>query len=310
MGNTQTDVILGFCTSQSYEVQSQMFVRSLREFGGEMSNLPVWALFPESQPLGSSFEKALSDLDVSVVPFVIDKKFSHFPFALKTSAAAQAEKLAEGQNAVLAWHDRTGIILNQPESFYLPDDIAFGYRPTDIANIGAPFGRPFPPFWEVVCDHCTLEVPDFPSITTVIDQIDIYLYINAGLLVVHPEKKILRRWEENLLALHALPIFRDFYKENSAYAIFMHQAALTAAVIQKTSLEERLILPDDYLFSVDNFFDYPVDLRPRTLDEIVTGRFHDFFALDHWENLINASEELKNWFREQLKQGLYWPKTD
>jgi len=201
------------------------------------------------------------------------------------------------------------MIRQAPTAFFLPDDKALGFRPTDIANIGAPYGEPLPPFWQAVCDIFDLIPEDLPTITSVIDQQQLHLYVNAGLLVLRPEKGILRAWAENLELTCHLPKFKLFYQQNQAYTIFMHQAALTAAVVQNTSPDERLILPDKYLFSVDNFFDYPPSLQPESLDDIVTGRFHDFFALDNWEELIVASEEMVDWFKTQLKEGAYWPQS-
>lgn len=310
MDLTQKDFVLGFCTKKGYETQTLILTRSLRKFGGVLSNLEVWAMYPESHPFDPSFMEMLLELNVKPFPFDIDENISRFPFAMKTIAAAQAEKLAEKSHAILAWHDRTGVILNPPIAFHLPEGKSLGFRPTDIANIGAPYGKPLPAFWEAVLKHCDLNVEQFPKIKTVLDQKDLHLYINAGLLVVRPQKRILQAWADHLKMLYNLPVFQKHYEEKYAYSIFMHQAALTAAVIKNTSLEERLILPDDYLFSVDNFFDYPTHLRPATLEAITTGRFHDFFALDHWEDLIIASDDLKNWFKEQLKFGPYWPKSE
>ena len=199
------------------------------------------------------------------------------------------------------------MIRQAPTAFVLPEGKTFGFRPTDVANIGAPYGKPLPTFWQDICNHFGLSANNLPPITTVLDQQELHLYVNAGLLVVRPEKGILRAWGENLQETYALPEFSHYYKKNQAFAIFMHQAALTAAVVQNTTPDERLILPDDYLFSVDNFFDYPASLRPATLDEIVTGRFHDFFALENWESLIVASDDLIAWFKAQLKAGPYWP---
>ncbi len=310
MNLSSQNLVFGFCTSKGYEVQTLILIRSLHEFGGTLSEMAVWALYPEDLPFDPSFVKTLLDLDVSLKPFQIDESISHFPFAMKSIAAAHAEKLAEKEDFLLAWHDRTGVILNAPTAFNLPDGKVIGFRPTDIANIGAPYGKPLPPFWEAVCEHCDLRAEQMKKITTVIDQKDLFLYVNAGLLVVRPQNGILRDWADHLISLYDLPVFHRYYKENYAYAIFMHQVALTAAVIKNTSPEERIILPDDYLFSVDNFFDYPDHLRPATLEDVTTGRFHDFFALENWEEMIIAGDALRNWFKEQLKSGPYWPKTE
>ena len=86
--------------------------------------------------------------------------------------------------------------------------------------------NPFP-LSETICDHFQIIRDQFPLITTAIDQIKLHLYINAGVLVVRPEKGNFTNWAENLKETYALPEFKSFYQKNSAYEIFMHQAALT-----------------------------------------------------------------------------------
>jgi len=307
MNHSNTSIVFGFYAHPKTPLQATMLVRSLRQFGGGLANMPVWIFLREETGFTHSQHNMLEDLDVQFYHFHIDEDLYRFPFAAKAVAAAEAEKLAEGRCKILAWHDRTGLIYHAPWAFQLPEQISFGFRPTDIANIGAPFGQPLPPFWKTICGTFDLTADQLPAITTVIDQVKLHLYVNAGLLVVRPKTGTLQKWEENLRKSYALPEFKRFYQQARRYAIFMHQAALTAAVVQQTTLEERIILPDSYLFSVDNFYDYPGEIRPQKLDDIVTGRFHEFFSLDNWEEKLDASPELINWFRSQLEAGPYWP---
>jgi hypothetical protein len=95
MTNTDSKVVFGFYAKGGYEVQSLLLVRSLRTFGGEMSDLPVWLFYPESSPLAPSALEALTSLEVSCCPFEINEAFLKFPFAGKAAAAATAERLAE-----------------------------------------------------------------------------------------------------------------------------------------------------------------------------------------------------------------------
>jgi len=308
MANKKKQLVLGFNCAEGYERQALILLRSLRLFGGTMAEMPVWIFIPEGRQLNPEAKQALSELRVRFLSFPIDDSFAKFPFAMKTVAAAAAEKQTEEEDCILAWHDRTGFIRQAPTAFLLPENKSFGFRPTDIANIGAPFGKPIPPFWETICAHFEIQPAMLPPIITAIDQQKLHLYVNAGLLVVRPKKRILRTWAAYLKQTYHLPKFTSFYHQKQAYAIFLHQAALTAAVVNSTLQDERAILPAQYLFSVDNFFDYPSKSRPESLDDIVTGRFHDFFALDNWEKLITASGELIDWFKAQLKEGAYWPK--
>ncbi|MBG0784908.1 MAG: hypothetical protein H0S79_07375 [Anaerolineaceae bacterium] len=305
----QDKTVLGFLSARRYEVQALILVHSLRHFGGELADIPVWIYVPAGQEMRGPALDALKALKVEIIPFALDETLWKFPFAAKAVASALAEVRAEAEGVQLAWHDRTGMVANEPKGFILPPGKSIGFRPTDIANIGAPYGEPLPPFWQKIAAHFDLSADQLPPITTAIDQKTLHLYVNAGLLVVRPEKKTLRTWAANLEATYLLPGFKPFYQENQAYAIFMHQAALTAAVVQTTQPEERLILPDSYLFSVDNFFDYPEEMQPALLDDITTGRFHEFFALENWRDLVIASEDLLQWFETQLSYGPYWPEA-
>lgn len=306
----ESQTVLGFFSTKGYEVQALILVRSLRQFGGEMANLPVWIYVPEGRDMAGPALEALLELDVEIIPFALEDSLWKFPFSAKAVAAGLAEERAEAEGVQLAWHDRTGMIRHTPEAFVLPEGKSFGFRPTDIANIGSPFGEPLPPFWQTVLEHFDLTADQLPPITTAIDQKKLHLYINAGLLVVRPEKNTLRAWASNLQETYLLDEFKAFYHEDQAYGVFMHQAALTAAVVQTTQSEERLILPDSYLFSIDNFFDYREEMQPGSLDKITTGRFHEFFALPNWQDLVIASEDLLDWFQSQLAFGPYWPEAE
>lgn len=299
--------ILGTFAARGFEVQTLILVNSLRKFGGKMADIPVWIAAPHGHSLESEVVDTLETLGVRFIPFEISKKLRRFPFGAKAVAAAAIESEARKIGLTLAWHDRTGLIRNTPEAFQLPQGTALGFRPTDIINIGVPANAPLTPFWRDICTQFDVPKDALTEITTVIDEIPIHLYVNAGLLVVRPENGLLSRWAENLTESFMLPKFVAHYRKNQQFAVFMHQAALTAAVVQTTPPEERYILPENYLFSVDNFFDYPEEKRPASLDAIITGRFHDFFNNANWKSLIIASDALLDWFRAQLTAGPYWP---
>lgn len=76
MNNAVSNVVIGFYARGGYEIQSLLLVRSLRSFGGEMSNLPVWLFYPESSPLAHSAFEELKSLEVSCRPFGIKVFFS------------------------------------------------------------------------------------------------------------------------------------------------------------------------------------------------------------------------------------------
>lgn len=202
----QDQTVLGFLSAHPYEVQALILVQSLRQFGAGLSDIPVWIFVPEGQAMQGPALDKLRELNVEIIPFALDEALWNFPFASKAVASARAEERAEAEGVQLAWHDRTGMIRNEPKGFLLPPGKSVGFRPTDIANIGAPYGQPLPPFWEKIVAHFGFSVDQFPPITTAIDRKILYLYVNAGLLVVRPEKKTLRTWRKHRRNLPAARI--------------------------------------------------------------------------------------------------------
>ncbi|MEA3326836.1 MAG: hypothetical protein U9R53_05940 [Chloroflexota bacterium] len=238
--STQQKIVFGFVGGRGYEVQSLMLVRSLRQFGGNLSNLPVWMFVPEGEAFKSSVQHSLLNLHTQIFSFKIDEPFRRFPFALKAVAAAQAESQAEKHHYNLAWHDRTGMIRHAPKAFNLPADKSFGFRPTDIANIGPLFGQSLPLFWQRICDHFNISANKLPGITTIIDRKRLHLYVNAGLLVVRPEKNILRKWTENFQAKYAQPEFKQFYQEDHRYAIFIASSCINSSCRSANKLKRQI----------------------------------------------------------------------
>ena len=69
---SQEQLVFGFVGGRGFEVQSLMLVRSLRQFGEDLSNLPVWIFVPEGEAFESSVQQDLLNLQLSCCRFVQD----------------------------------------------------------------------------------------------------------------------------------------------------------------------------------------------------------------------------------------------
>ena len=65
--------------------------------------MPVWVLIPKGKVLSSEAQNELGSSHAEIYHFQIDDAFLQFPFTLKTLASAQAERMAEEQQSILAW---------------------------------------------------------------------------------------------------------------------------------------------------------------------------------------------------------------
>ncbi len=108
--------------------------------------MPVWIFLPEGKMLSPDAQSELASSQAEIHPFQIDDAILKFPFALKTLASAEAERMAENQQCILAWHDLTGFICNPPLAFNLPETISLRFSPHGYCQYWCTFWTAPPPF--------------------------------------------------------------------------------------------------------------------------------------------------------------------
>ncbi len=284
------------------EVESLIWAKSIREFGGRYSSNPIWVFVPNKvENLSSDRRKKLHNVGVQLFPFEIEESILRFPLAGKPYAATEAERLATGKFKFMAWTDPDNMILNDPGEFILPEGINLGYRPVHHINVGSIYNQPLDEFWSIIYKDCN--VPDervFPMKPNV-EDVDIRPYINAGHLVVNPGRGLLKKWRENFVKFHSLPAYLELYKKNPRYAVFVHQAILSATVLSEIKNEEICELSAKYNYPLNLYFNIPPEKRIKKLNDLVTARYDLFADYQHWNALIDIEEPLKSWIFEQFR---------
>ena len=88
---------------RSLEMNALLLAESIRAFAGSLSQNPIWCFTPEiGEPLSKAFIKRLQPLDVTLIPFEIDREVLRFPFTAEAHAAALAESKALDKADILA----------------------------------------------------------------------------------------------------------------------------------------------------------------------------------------------------------------
>jgi hypothetical protein len=285
------------------ETNTLLLVESIRSFAGSLSKKPIWVFTPQSsKTLSKASKDRLQNLDVNLIPFIIDKSKLPFFFAETIQAIAFAESMAERDTKLLAWLDSNTLVLNEPKAFLLPETKSLGFRPVHHTLVGSRYEEPLDPFWTEIYQSC--KVPQdrvFPMVTHV-DATQIRPYFNAGILVTRPTNHLFRIWHDTFFELYQKPPCRDLYQQDERYEIFIHQAALSGVILSMFPTEELFELPSTYNYPLHLFNEDVSGARPSTIEELVTIRHEGFYQDADWFKKMPAKESLKKWILDRLKE--------
>jgi len=233
---------------------------SLREFGGRFGNSPVWAYHPEEITIDKEqLKPQLQQFNIEVRSSGTPERTRWFFYGGKAFAAAAAEAAVTDRNTVLVWIDNDAVVLSEPEEFDLSPDISLAYCLVMHNRSGSLFDQPPDPFWSRIYEK--LELTDdmlFPMVTPA-DKEKIRAYFHAGMLAVRPQKGILSRWAEAFKTLYDDPELVKMCKDDVDKRIFLHQTALTGAVLHQLARDEMTELNGNYNYPI--FFEKQYDAK-------------------------------------------------
>ena len=298
-------IFAGFAEGTEQLSHMLVFTESIRKFSGRFRNSPVWIYVPEGT--NEKFRKILDkfavlqgDIFESTAP---EESLNYF-FARKVFAAAEAEKKAEAQTKILAWLDEDTIILKEPIDFLLPAEKSLGYRPVMHQNIGSLYSEPPDDFWSRVYKNLSiLESALFPMVTPA-DQRTLRPYFNAGLMVVRPERGVLRRWPENFKKLYEDPVFAEMCQKDVYKRIFLHQAALVGAILNTLRKEEMFEFSLKYNYPLFFHEKFEATRKFGDISEAITTRYDIYFRNPSpgWSERLKGPEEIITWLKDKFPE--------
>jgi hypothetical protein len=291
-----------FAFMQAYggdERESLLLARSLRMFGGELANHPLWLMVPQKlEHVSESTRQALQGLGVQFNRFEVPEEALRFPFGGKVYAAAAAETLASNEAEVLVWMDSDTVFMGESFEMVLKSNVNLGYRPVMLKNISSLYDEPLHPFWNIIYEQCDTPANDtFPMFTTV-DTVRIWPHFNAGILSVRPKVGLLQAWQSNFERLYQKPELVTFYQEHILYRIFVHQAILAGILLAK--------LKKDEMQDLGPRINYPLFLEgdSELARAAVTARYDEFrfFEQPGWEYKVPLKEPVQRWLSAQTRR--------
>ena len=288
-------------TSAKTESQACLLAGSIRTFAGRFSDSPIWALNPQDRyPLSDSTVNRFAHLGVQSFTFEAEPLKLEIPFTGKVFASAEAETLAEDQAELLVWLDPDSIVIQEPRAMVLDPGKLLACRPVDHILIGSPYDQPADAFWHTIYQTCDVPRQRLFPMTTSADETRIRPYMNAGLLVVQPDKGLLRRWRDQFRDALESGIFEPYLTQDVRHKIFLHQAILAGVILSALKREQIQILSHLVNYPLHMHGDYPPRLRPARMNDLISGRYDTFFGDPEWPMLFPSDEPLRSWLVHQL----------
>jgi len=278
---------------------------SIREFAGQCADAPTWIFIPDKYTDPDTvLINRLRSMGVEIKTSTVPNESLWLYYAGKVFAAGIAEAEANGKCDILVWMDEDTIVLQEPVDFILDDNISFAYRPVMHNRSGSLYIEPPDEFWGRIYGILNINDESLFSMVTPGDQQTIRTYFNAGLLVVRPEKAILRKWAEDFKTLYFDSVLVEMCKEDITKRIFLHQTPLVGALntLNRTQMIE---LPGTYNYPIFFHQQYEAVGEFCSIKDIITLRYDLYFRNPdpEWSNKLEGSSVVIRWLAERLGQN-------
>jgi hypothetical protein len=277
----------------------RVLLDSLKHFGGEMFRPPLVVLHPDNLDVTVENARLLKSPDVHTVPFSISTEELDFPLATVAIGAAAAENAVAGRAENLVWLLEDTLVLRSPSALVMPAWAQYAYRPVHHTNIGSVWRAPPDDFWAAIYRHCKVQPNHLFPMNTCLRDNAIRPYFNAGCQITRPQNELFSRWRESFRRLYRHPDFRPFFA-NPSYRVFMHQVVLAGVVLSSFCPGQLYELPESYDYPFHLHTDYPHELRPTKLNDLVTCRYETFNELKQKLGFIAVDEPVKAWILSRI----------
>jgi hypothetical protein len=286
------------------EKEALRLARSIRLFGGEFCFNPIWMLSLRSEEdLSEATRQELFSSGARLVTFDMEPDGANFPFAAYVAAAGIAEILAQGETSFLAMMAADTLVLQPPSALLLQAGKSLGGCPVHLKLLGSGYDEPVDKFWGLIYRDCQVDSEKIFAMQTIVDEQRVRAYVNAGLLVVRPERGLLRGWQSNFERLYRLPEYEAVYQQHELAKIYMHQMVLAGSILSLLKPEEFQQFAFDMNYPLHLHSRVAADRRPASLNQLITCRYEDynkFFGNPDLDGMIQIDKSLKNWLQSQL----------
>jgi hypothetical protein len=284
--------------SEVEEPAVRLLIDSLRAFGGELANNPVWVFTAHPQEM-RRLEYAPENDPTRILPLVVPAPVSAYPFGRKVAACAQAEQLVPAGTRTLVWIDPSCLIVQPPVLFDLGEGFDAAFRPVHIRNVGLPSAEPLDAFWQGI--YTALGLKDISTtVTSFVDNQRLRTYFNTHAFALNPSLGLMRRWYELFQQLIVDEQFQIAVCQDELHQIFLFQALLSALVASSLEPARVRMLPTNYNYPYNLQGRLPAARRAAALDDLVCFTYEDRSIHPNAVADIQIREPLRAWLEARV----------
>ncbi len=289
---------------QNYsEIKSaELLIKSIKDFGGELAKSDI--LVTSTLEKGT-IQSSLAKYNVKIFPLTIDSTAAKYPFAYKAYSCAQIENAIKGEDCNLIWFDNGCLVLNEPKDLFLDPIKKVAFRPVFLQNsVAEKETDPIGSYWEGIYKLAGLDSSKVIPVETFIDSEMIRFYINCQVITVDPSLGIFNKW----LEIQTKLINDSNYQLNACNTglrkIFLHQAALSAAILSKVNTNEIQWLSNSCGFPV-HLWDQIPDNKKIDINSASVLIYEEIFtSKPDWMKYLKLNEPIVNWITNNYKESL------
>ncbi len=272
---------------------------SIRTFAGRFKSAAI-LLFVEDQSklLDNVSSDKLKHFDIDLHTYTIPESAKWFYLSGKLFANLTAEKLVKNKYSLMAYLDNDTIIIDEPIDFDLENNIAIKYVPVTHNRTGVLYDSELNQVWSRIYKLLDIKDEQLIPMTSPADGDKIKTYFHAGILVLRPERGIIRKWADDYKILYEDEILIQMCRDNTDYRVFIHQMAMVG-ILNILSDDELTELPESYNYNI--FFEkrWGGSKIWDSIENCITVRciIADEYLPHDWHLVLKGDKEKIDWIK-------------
>jgi hypothetical protein len=315
-GEKQAMAFVTYVGAPYQEAAAAMLVDSIRTWGGEYRNCPIYVVLTDPKTHGIR----LKDKNVELIPLKLEGLVLDYPFAAKAYAAAKVEELIAGKVRSLAWFDPETLLFRPPREMDLEDGISAAVAPVQFVNTGQAENETVNAYWAAIYKRCNLDLKKLFVVETGVDCKKIRAWLNCGIFAVRPDRGLCREWAKVLDEFLHNQEYQRTAIADAIHKTFLHQAVISTLIVSRLDRREIRMFSFGYNYPLychgldfkvaAGTYTVPAHKKAKKLNDL-TSVFHESFWYKHpdWMSFIPAVEEpLKKWLVDAYNVYIKSPK--
>ncbi len=288
---TNSSITFVCCVESGWlENQTVRMIESLRRWGGQFANAPVFAVTPRfGPPLAYLTYQAFERLNVQYLRYQAKSRYSWYNFMNKPFALLAAQERSTSE--CVGWLDSDLLFLGEPNQLNLNKEEDFIACTPDGYGATAGLGDSLEPYWQETCKSIGIDIEDLPWVVTELEKKRIRLYFNGGVFVYRRSTSFANHYVEACTRL------LDTAISSKITGIFFHEQILVSLTMAKMGLSWRQ-LPHSHNYGIGSKI-YDQWYSKEKLSAAKILHYHDFMWPKFWpifiECLFDTHPDVAEW---------------